>query len=566
MKTIAFYSYKGGVGRTLAVSHVAYWLSREGKTVFMLDMDLEAPGLHYKLEQYNHKITPVKGLVDFIGYFQREEKAAKSLAEYTIPLKSSENGMSPMWLMPAGNPFAETYWKQLSQIEWKEFLYKGDMLGSLLFLELKAMIEKEFAPDFLLIDSRTGLTDLTGVGMNLLADDAVVLGVNNPENIDGSRIVMEKLRRAEKLPFKEEKTRMHFVLTRIPAPERQSDLDREEILKRSVLERLNAGSGIVSGPLVRDLELIHIDHDQAVGERNRLKEKEWNRYPIALDYNRLAAKVTGILGKASSRRFQEIWNQFLFSSDKTDEKNLVYQLVQLETDNPDQEFQKGWLASEVLKDLTIAIRSFSKSIELNPNYAIAYNGRGNAYLDLKQYDLALADYNKAIESNPQYVHAFYNRGIAYFDQKQLEPALTNYNKAIELDPEYVPAYNNRGNVYLDQKQYELALADYNKAIEMDQEQSYAYNNRANLFLVLGKLDAALADVNLSLKIDSQHANTYGTLSEIHSAMGNSDLFYQSFQIALELDPNQINKLDQSTLTRHQHEERFQALLKKYKPQ
>ncbi len=266
MKTIAFYSYKGGVGRSLAVSHVAYWLSREGKTVFLLDMDMEAPGLHYKLEQYNHKITPKKGLVDFIGYFKREDKAAASLKEYVIPLESTENKMSPMWLMPAGDPFASTYWKQLSSIEWKEFLYQGEMLGSLLFLELKALIEKEYNPDFLLIDSRTGLNDLTGIGMNLLADDAVILGVNNPENIDGSRIVMEKLRRAEKLPFKEAKTRLHFVLTRIPAPEigKQADFDWEENLKREVLRRLNAGSGIASGPLVTEINVVHIDPEQAI--------------------------------------------------------------------------------------------------------------------------------------------------------------------------------------------------------------------------------------------------------------------------------------------------------------
>ncbi|MEY3442340.1 MAG: hypothetical protein RLZZ519_621, partial [Bacteroidota bacterium] len=268
MKTIAFYSYKGGVGRSLAVSHVAYWLSREGKTVFLLDMDMEAPGLHYKLEQYNHKITPTKGLVDFVGYFNREDKAATSLKEYVIPLESTENKMSPMWLMPAGDPFASTYWKQLSSIEWKEFLYQGEMLGSLLFLELKALIEKEYNPDFLLIDSRTGLNDLTGIGMNLLADDAVILGVNNPENIDGSRIVMEKLRRAEKLPFKEAKTRLHFVLTRIPAPDSKADSDWEEKLKLDVLTRLNASSGIASGPLVTEINVVHIDPEQAMEERN----------------------------------------------------------------------------------------------------------------------------------------------------------------------------------------------------------------------------------------------------------------------------------------------------------
>ena len=50
MRTITFYSYKGGVGRSLLVANAARYLSTLGKKVFALDLDLEAPGLHYKFE------------------------------------------------------------------------------------------------------------------------------------------------------------------------------------------------------------------------------------------------------------------------------------------------------------------------------------------------------------------------------------------------------------------------------------------------------------------------------------------------------------------------------------
>ena len=48
MRTITFYSYKGGVGRSLLVANVATYLATLGKRVFAIDFDLEAPGLHYK--------------------------------------------------------------------------------------------------------------------------------------------------------------------------------------------------------------------------------------------------------------------------------------------------------------------------------------------------------------------------------------------------------------------------------------------------------------------------------------------------------------------------------------
>src|ERR1039457_1976434 len=49
METVAFYSYKGGVGRTLLVANTAQFLAMSGRRVVALDLDLEAPGLHQKL-------------------------------------------------------------------------------------------------------------------------------------------------------------------------------------------------------------------------------------------------------------------------------------------------------------------------------------------------------------------------------------------------------------------------------------------------------------------------------------------------------------------------------------
>lgn len=48
MRTITFYSYKGGTGRTLLLANLSMLAARLGKRVVALDFDLEAPGLQYK--------------------------------------------------------------------------------------------------------------------------------------------------------------------------------------------------------------------------------------------------------------------------------------------------------------------------------------------------------------------------------------------------------------------------------------------------------------------------------------------------------------------------------------
>jgi len=52
-----------------------------------------------------------------------------------------------------------------------------------------------------------------------------------------------------------------------------------------------------------------------------------------------------------------------------------------------------------LQKYDLALSDYSKAIDINPNYAVAYLGRGLLYLLQQKYELALADWNKAIELN-----------------------------------------------------------------------------------------------------------------------------------------------------------------------
>ena len=55
-----FYSYKGGVGRSMALLNVGYTLASHGRHVLMVDMDLEAPGISSFLHR-NQELTPPVG-------------------------------------------------------------------------------------------------------------------------------------------------------------------------------------------------------------------------------------------------------------------------------------------------------------------------------------------------------------------------------------------------------------------------------------------------------------------------------------------------------------------------
>ncbi len=61
-----------------------------------------------------------------------------------------------------------------------------------------------------------------------------------------------------------------------------------------------------------------------------------------------------------------------------------------------------------------AIQDYTKAIELNPRYALAYHWRGNAKFSLKDYRGAIQDYTKAIELDPKNAWLYLNRGHVKF--------------------------------------------------------------------------------------------------------------------------------------------------------
>ncbi len=138
---------------------------------------------------------------------------------------------------------------------------------------------------------------------------------------------------------------------------------------------------------------------------------------------------------------------------------------------------------------------------LEPNAALAFYNRGNAYREKGDYDDALREYNEAIRLNPNYADAFNNRGITYRAKRDYDRAIQDYDQAIRLDPKYAAAFNNRGNVYRDRKDYDRAIQDYDEAIRLNPNSALAFNNRANAYRNKRDYDRAIVDYEAAARID-----------------------------------------------------------------
>lgn len=83
-----------------------------------------------------------------------------------------------------------------------------------------------------------------------------------------------------------------------------------------------------------------------------------------------------------------------------------------------------------------AIDLFSEAIKYKPDNYTAYGLRGYSYLRSKNVSLAIKSLEKSVEINPQYIEGHYNLALAYWEIKDKKKAMAEVKKVIELDPTY----------------------------------------------------------------------------------------------------------------------------------
>ncbi|NOU17617.1 MAG: tetratricopeptide repeat protein [Bacteroidales bacterium] len=214
------------------------------------------------------------------------------------------------------------------------------------------------------------------------------------------------------------------------------------------------------------------------------------------------------------------------------------------------------------KNIDKKILLYTKAIDLDKNYALAYNNRGNAYSGKGDSDKAISDYNKAIELDSNNASAYNNRGVAYKEKGDFEKAISDYNKAIELDNNKASAYNNRGVAYKEKGDFEKAISDYNKAIELDSNNAMAYNNRGNAYSGKGDFEKAISDYNKAIELDNNSAGAYYNRGATYGEKGDFEKAISDYNKAIELDKNYIEpylNLKESYITINEYENSLKVI-------
>lgn len=217
MKTVTFFSYKGGNGRTLTAANFAVYLTKLGLKVVIMDFDLDAPGVDSKFPDFTLPQGQL-GLIDYVLQFQREGSPPGPIERIycKIPLKSPKQECE-LGLIPAGDYIATDYPGKLNELNWS-IIFSSKRDGVAFFQLFLEQIEKDLAPDMLIIDSRTGFSEIGGLCTQQLADETVILTSLARESVKMTRHLAQVIRGSEISKQLKKTVETKIVVCRVPKP------------------------------------------------------------------------------------------------------------------------------------------------------------------------------------------------------------------------------------------------------------------------------------------------------------------------------------------------------------
>ena len=196
------------------------------------------------------------------------------------------------------------------------------------------------------------------------------------------------------------------------------------------------------------------------------------------------------------------------------------------------------------QQLRMAVDDFTRAIGLEPNCLLAWYNRAFTRGQLRDFRGAVGDYTAAIGlwENGRGVLpfgpmvAFNNRGEGYMNLRDYKQALADFNTALEYAPEDPSLYTARSHCHMALGDHQKAIQDASRAIELSRY-PHAYAMRGLVRSRMGDIDGAVSDMNEAVKLSPRDPYVYATRGLVLKAKGDYVGAKRDFEKVLELDPS-----------------------------
>ena len=543
---LAFYSFKGGVGRSMAVLNLAYSLAAKGRHVLVLDMDLEAPGLSGFLHREKEIAGFAKGdMVDLVKWASSvklpiELSDYPPLTDYAVVVPAEKVVSGHGHRSQSGRldiiPVQEErdYYDRLAALDLGKY-NQEDLVrtGSVLRSWLKSLrfsievpdyygpnCERTASYDYVLVDSRTGITETGGLCIGPLSDQLVVLTALNDQNVQGTRKFLEEVGvlgnpgaspESSGAPGSEAESKPCLIVASL--------VPTGEIKTKQ--ERLKCLEDVLGKPVAK------LSYHPQLALKESIFTRDYRDEYLAGEYEALLFKIqemtsdgldkalSGLLDQSRTpEQLREDIGQILRSLRVTSLAPLLYYPLS-RTDfakvSQDADFILWDRVCRVLAQSEDPLRwgVIQRWANLLSQWSLQSTDQG---LALARLESAMSRYAEALQyenaSPVQKAMALFDRGIAYGQHGEQEKAIADYTAVVQMPD--APAEGkaralvNRGMTYRLQGESEKEIADYTAVVQMPdapaEQKAKALVNRGTTYGQQGESEKEIADYTAVVQI------------------------------------------------------------------
>ena len=622
----AFYSFKGGVGRSMAVLNLAYALAAKGRHVLVLDMDLEAPGL----SGFLHRAEEITGfarldMVDLVGWASSacppiDPLSFPTLSDCVVSIPREKLEPIPRTFSEFGRldiiPVEEerNYYDRLWALDLRSLDQDALVrIGSILRAWLKSLrfpidVPDYYGPDcdrtapydYVLVDSRTGITEIGGLCIGPLSDQLVVLSALNDQNVVGTRKFLEEVGvlKNDQASGSESRSKPYLIVASLlPVGEIKTKQDRlielEKALGKAPI-RLSyhpqlALKETIFVRVCRD-EYLAREYEELVQQVLGMADDRddpartlavFNLSRASADFRdvlrRLARSASGgpmplLLHLLATNNFEEVSNEDDFilwdrvcrvlSSEESQFQldvyvnwaNLLSRWGLHSTDHDLGELRLETARSRYEQILESDKASSAQRALTLFNRAVTYANRGKP-------EQAIADYAALIEMpdapTERKAQSLVNRGVIFGQQGEPERAIADFTAVIRMpdapDNQRALALLNRGTRYGQRDEPEEAIADFTTVIDMPDvppnQKAQALYNRGWWHFVAGRYQEAINDERQALPLNPDDFRAHGNLAIALLVLGETSDSLTTYDAALALAD--VSDLDEMTKDLHE---------------
>jgi serine/threonine protein kinase/tetratricopeptide (TPR) repeat protein len=199
---------------------------------------------------------------------------------------------------------------------------------------------------------------------------------------------------------------------------------------------------------------------------------------------------------------------------------------------------------DVKENIDFAIQIFEEALRLDPNFALAEAGLGEAfwrkYLATRDgvwFERAIAAGDRALVLDPYQAQVHVSLGIVYHGMGKIERAIEEFKRAVELQPVSDDPYRWLGHCYMQKGEMKQAIGYFEKAIEVRPGYWDNYNALGIGYYRFGRYRDAAEQFRRVISIQPDNYQGYDKLGSMYSALGLYEDALPMHERAIEIYPN-----------------------------